>query len=376
MTMEKAQLKNKNSRRSFIKSAGVSGIAGALIATQSTASAAAIADSSIVRWRLASSFPKTLDTIYGSAEVFAKQVEIMSEGKFIISVHSGGELVPPFGVFDAVSQGSVEAGATAGYYYFGKNDALALDAAVPFGLNTRQMNAWMFDGNGLSLLRELFAGYNIINFPIGNTGAQMGGWYKKDISSIASLQGLKIRVGGFAGKVLKMLGAVPQNLPGGELYQALEKGIIDGAEWVGPYDDLKLGLHKVTSHYLYPAWWEGSTQLSLYINKNAFMKLPKSYQQIVEVASAFAHIDMTAKYDARNPDALKEIIAKGTITKLTPKPIMDAAYQASLELYASIAKSNPQWKKIYTDYQKFQKNTVSWFKYAEHGFDSYMQNKL
>ena len=194
----------------------------------------------------------------------------MSGGKFEVSVHAAGELMPAFGVVDGVQQGTVEVAHTAPYYFFGKNECFALGCAIPFGLNSRQMTAWMYEGNGLKLMREFYAKYNIINFPGGNTGAQMGGWYRKEIKTVADIKGLKMRIGGFAGKVLERMGGVPQNIPGGEIYQALEKGTIDAAEWVGPYDDQKLGFNKVAPFYYYPGWWEGGPQLDFFINQKAF----------------------------------------------------------------------------------------------------------
>ena len=241
-------------RRSIIKHAGIAGVLAAGAAPAVHAQAA-------IRWRLTSSFPKALDTIHGAADVFAKKVNEMSGGKFQVTVHAPGELVPAFGVVDAVQAGTVEAGHTAPYYYFGKDDTFAMGTAIPFGLNSRQLTAWYYDGNGLKLFREFYNQYNIVNFPGGNTGAQMGGWFRKEVKTLADIKGLKMRVGGFAGKVMTRMGAVPQNIPGGEIYQALEKGTIDATEWIGPYDDEKLGFQKVAKNYYYPGWWEGGAQL-------------------------------------------------------------------------------------------------------------------
>ena len=207
---------------------------------------------------------------------------------------------------------------TAPYYFFGKDEAFALGCAIPFGLNSRQMTAWMYEGNGLKLMREFYKPYNIINFPMGNTGAQMGGWFRKEIKSLADFKGLKFRIGGFAGKVVERIGGVPQNIPGGEIYQALEKGTIDAAEWVGPYDDQKLGFYKVAPFYAYPGWWEGGPQLDLFVNQKAYDGLSAEYKAIVEAASAYAHIDMQAKYDVRNAASLKQLVAGGA--KLFPFP--------------------------------------------------------
>src|SRR6476659_2964376 len=279
-------------RRQLIKNAGIAGVLAAGVAPAVHAQAA-------IRWRIASSFPKSLDTIYGAAEVFAQKVKALSNNKFEISVHAAGELMPAFGVVDGVQQGTVEAAHTAPYYFFGKDETFAIGGAIPFGLNSRQMSAWTFEGNGLKLMREFYAKYNIISFPCGNTGAQMGGWFRKEIKSLADIKGLKFRVGGFAGKVIERLGGVPQNIPGGEIYQALEKGTIDAAEWIGPYDDLKLGFNKVAPNYYYPGWWEGGPQLDFFINTKAYNGLSGEYKAILESAAAFAHTEMQAKYDAK-----------------------------------------------------------------------------
>ena len=353
-------------RRSLIKNAGIAGVLAAGVAPAVHAQAA-------VRWRLSSSFPKALDTIYGAAEVFAAKVKAMSGGKFEISTHAGGEITPPFGVVDAVQQGSVECAHTAPYYFFGKNEAFALGCAVPFGLNSRQMTAWMYQGNGLKLMHEFYAKYNMTSFPMGNTGTQMGGWYRKEIKSMKDIKGLKMRIGGFAGKVFEPMGGVPQNIPGGEIYTALEKGTIDAAEWVGPYDDLKLGFNKVAPFYYYPGWWEGGPQLDLYINQKAFDALSAENKAIVESAAAFAHTDMQAKYDARNPNALKQLVGSGTKLRPFPNDVMNEAFKISQQLYSDLSAKNPEWAKIYADFAKFRADSNLWFRFTEARFDSFMQ---
>ncbi len=355
-------------RRKFIKHAGLAGILAAGVAP------AAHAQGASIRWRLASSFPKALDTIFGASEVFARKVKEMSGGKFEISVHAGGELMPAFGVVDGVQQGTVECAHTAAYYFYGKDEAFSLDCAIPFGLNSRQMTAWMYEGNGMKLLREFYKNYNIVNFPMGNTGAQMGGWFRKPIKSLKDMKGLKMRISNLAGAVASRLGVVPQSLPGGEVYQALEKGTIDAAEWVGPYDDLKLGFYKVAKNYLYPAWWEGGPQLSLYVNNKAYDALTPEYKAMLECAAAIAHTDMQAKYDAKNPKALKELVGNGVNLHRMPKDAMDAAYKATQEVYAELSAKNPNWKKIYEDYAAFGREEHQWFRFAEGSFDSYMQS--
>lgn len=372
-------------RRKFLTGASAAAGAGLLMtacgkkeeaAPQAAAPAApAVATGQTIRWRLASSFPKALDTIYGAAETFAAKVKEMTGGKFEISVHPGGELVPAFGVVDAVQQGTVECAHTAPYYFFGKDETFALDCTIPFGLNSRQTTAWMYQGNGLSLMRDFYKQYNIVNFPMGNTGAQMGGWYRKEVKSLADMKGLKMRIGGFGGRILEGIGGVPQNIPGGEIYQALEKGTIDATEWVGPYDDQKLGFFKVAQFYAYPAWWEGGPQLSLYVSDKAYNALSPEYKQILECAAAFAHTEMQAKYDARNPQALKELVAGGTKLFRLPKDVMDAAFKFSQEYYAELSAKNANWQKVYADYEVFRRDQNQWFRFAEAGFDSYMQSQ-
>jgi TRAP-type mannitol/chloroaromatic compound transport system substrate-binding protein len=353
-------------RRSLIKRAGIAGVLATGIAPAVHAQAA-------IRWRLASSFPKSLDTIYGAAEVFSQQVKAMSGGKFEVSVHAAGELMPAFGVVDGVQQGTVEAAHTAPYYFFGKNECFALGCAIPFGLNSRQMTAWMYEGNGLKLMREFYAKYNMISFPGGNTGAQMGGWYRKEIKTLKDIKGMKMRIGGFAGKVLERLGGVPQNIPAGEIYQALEKGTIDAAEWVGPYDDQKLGFNKVAPFYYYPGWWEGGPQLDFFINDKAFNALSAENKAIVENAAAHAHSVMQARYDARNPGALKQLVGAGTKLRPFSNDVMGEAFKQSLELYSELSAKNPDWKKIYADYSAFRAEQNLWFRFTEATFDRFMQ---
>jgi TRAP-type mannitol/chloroaromatic compound transport system substrate-binding protein len=353
-------------RRSFVRSAGLAGVLAAGVAPAVHAQAA-------IRWRLTSAFPKALDTIYGAAEVFSKAVSDMSGGKFQISVHPSGELVGGFGQVDAVQAGTVEMAHTAPYYYFGKDPTFALGCAVPFGLNSRQTTAWMFEGNGLKLMREFYNNFNIINFVGGNTGAQMGGWWRKEIKSMADLKGQKFRTGGFSGRVFERLGGVPQNIPGGEIYQALEKGTIDAAEWVGPYDDEKLGFNKVAPFYGYPGYWEGGPQLDFYVNTKAYATLSGEYKEMIEAAATHAATIMQARYDARNPAALKRLVAGGTKLFRFPKDVMDTAFKESMALYSELNGTNPAWKKIYEDMAVFRRDANLWFRFAEAGFDDFMQ---
>lgn len=371
--MKKVARETSTQRRSFLKKAGTGLVAGAGLVAGMGITAPFVQAQPTLRWRLASSFPKSLDALIGPAEMFAKMVGAMTGGKFTITVHPAGELVPAFGVVDAVQNATVECSHTAPYYFFGKDDTFALGTAIPFGLNSRQMTAWLFEGNGTTLMREFYKNYNIISFPMGNTGAQMGGWYRKEIRSMADMKGLKMRTAGLAGKVLEKLGVVTQSIPAGEIYTALEKGTIDAVEFVGPYDDQKLGLHKVAPNYYYPGWWEGSAQTDLYVNIKAYEALPAEYKAVIESAATHAHVLMQATYDAKNPLALKQLVAAGAKLHRFPKDVMDAAFKESMALYAELSAKNPRWKKVYDDYIKFRADQNMWFRFAEAGFDDFMQ---
>jgi TRAP-type mannitol/chloroaromatic compound transport system substrate-binding protein len=355
-------------RRLVIKNAGIAGILAA-------GAAPAVHAQATLRWRLTSSFPKSLDTLFGVSDVFAGKVKEMTGGKFQITTHGPGELVPAFGTVDAVQNGTVEMASTAPYYYFGKDPTFAIGCAIPFGLNSRQMTAWMYEGNGLKLMRDFYRQFNIISFPMGNTGAQMGGWFRKEIKSLADVKGLKFRTGGFSGRVWERIGGLAANIPGGEIYQALEKGTIDAAEWVGPYDDQKLGLNKVAPFYAYPGYWEGGPQLDLHVNTKAYDALPAEYKAVIEVASTYAHIDMQAKYDYKNPAALKQLVGSGAKLFPFPKDLMEAAFKEAMALYSELSGTNPAWKKIYEDYATYRRDANLWFRFTEATFDDFMQRQ-
>ena len=353
-------------RRSIIKQAGIAGVLAAGIAP-------AVHAQATVRWRLASSFPKSLDTIFGSAEMFAKTVRALSGGKFEVSVHAAGELMPAFGVVDALQSSTIEMAQTAPYYFTGKNSIFAFGCAVPFGLTARQMDAWMDHGNGRKLMDAFYANYNIKSRSAGNTGTQMGGWYRKEIKTVADLKGLKFRMGGgLFGEAMQKLGVVPQNMPAGDVYQALEKGTLDATEFVGPYDDEKLGFNKVAPFYYYPGWWEGGAELEFFINAKAYAALPAEFQAIVDAATTVAARDMTAKYDAFNPIALKRLVAAKTQLKAFPKEIMDAGYKASMEVFAEHEAKSPEFKTIHQDMRAFQRDQLLWARDSELRFDNYM----
>src|SRR3954463_15382813 len=356
-------------RRSFLKQAAAG------VAVGSVAAPAIAQSQPTINWRLAASWPKSLDTLYGGAEHLCKRVGEMTGGKFNIKIFAAGEIVGGLQVLDAVQSGTVECGHTANYYYFGKDPTFAFAASMPFGLNTRQQNAWMRHGGGLELMREFFRDYNIHNIPAGNTGAQMGGWFRKEIKTVADLKGLKMRMGGTAGLVLAKLGVVPQIIAGGDIYPALEKGTIDAAEWVGPYDDEKLGFYKVAKYYYYPGWWEGQTQASTYINLGQWNQLPKSYQALLTAACAETESWMIGKYDAENVPALRRLVANGALLRPFSREILDACYKAAQEFYDETSANNPKWKTIYEPWKKFLADEGQWFRVNEQQFDNYMLGK-
>jgi len=353
-------------RRSFIKHTGLAGIFAA-------GTAPAFAQSSpAVKWRMASSFPKSLDTIFGAAEVISRRCAAATGGRFDIQVFASGEVVPGLQVADAVQNGTVQCGHTASYYYVGKDPTFAFGTAIPFGLNCRQFNAWWVHGGGDKVLNDFYKDYNIYAILAGNTGAQMGGWYRKEIATVNDLQGLKMRIGGFAGQVLTKLGVVPQQIAGGEIYSSLEKGTIDAAEWVGPYDDEKLGFNKVAKFYYYPGWWEGGPALHLFTNIAAWQALPKDYQAILEAACAEANTWMMAKYDAQNPAALKKLVATGTQFKAFPRDVMDACYKSATELYVETSAKNAKFKTVLDSVIPFRNDSIQWMRFCENTYDDYM----
>jgi TRAP-type mannitol/chloroaromatic compound transport system substrate-binding protein len=328
-----------------------------------------------VKWRMPSSFPKSLATLYGGAEYFAQQVAAMTDGKFQITPFAAGEIVPALQVLDAVQNGTVEIGQTAPYYYIGKDPTFAFGSTVPFGFNARQQQAWIQHGGGLELMNELLKDYNIIGQFAGNTGAQMGGWFRKEIKTPDDIKGLKFRIAGLAGSVIAKMGGVPQQIGGGDIYPALEKGTIDAAEWVGPYDDEKLGFYKIAKYYYYPGWWEGNAQLWMLFNLQKYNELPKAYQAVLNAACMASNNWMQAKYDAENPVALRRLVANGTELRPFSREIMQAAYKASFEVYDEIAAKNPRFKKVYENWKAFRADEYLWFRVAENPFENFVYSQ-
>lgn len=374
-------------RRSFLKKAAGAGIAGAAVGLsacgkteQPAAPAAAPAAPAVqtglpeIKWRMTSSFPKSVDTLFGSSELLADRLREITNGKFDIRVFPAGEIVPGLQALDAVQQGTVEMCHSCSYYYVGKDKTFAFGTAVPFGLNARQMNAWIGSGGGQELLDDFYANYNVYSFLGGNTGIQMGGWYRKQINSVDDINGLKIRIAGIGGEILARMGAIPQQIAGSDIYPALEKGTIDAAEWVAPYDDEKLGFYKVAPYYYAPGWWEPGPVVHFFVNRQEWDKLPKEYQAAFRAAAREAHMLMTASYDHKNPQALARLLAQGVKLEYFSEDIMKKAYETAQAMYAEEAEKNPAWKKIHTEFLKYQKSQNAWFSVAEASYDRFMQS--
>jgi len=352
-------------RRSFLKKAAAG------LAVGSVAAPAIAQSQPKIQWRLTASWPKSLDTLYGGAEYVAKRVAEMTDGNFQIRTFAGGEIVPALQVLDAVKAGTVEMGHTAMYYYFGKEPAFGLCTSTSFGPNARQNYAWWLFGGGKEAMAPVFKEYGCVAFVAGNTGCQMGGWFRKEIKSVKDLKGLKFRIGGMAGLIMQKIGVVPQLIPGSDIYPSLEKGTIDAAEWVGPYDDEKLGFNKVAKYYYYPGFWEGGSMLHVLVNEQKWNELPKSYQAALESACGEAHGWMLAKYDDANPKALRRLVGGGTKLRPFPRSVLQAAERAAYEVYAELGKKSAHWKRVYPDWKKYRDDQFLWFRVAESTYDNY-----
>ncbi|MDO5606047.1 MAG: TRAP transporter substrate-binding protein [Paracoccus sp. (in: a-proteobacteria)] len=365
--------KSKLDRRRFLTRAT---IGGASAAAAGTLAAPALAqDAPTINWRLTSSFPQSLDTIFGGAETLSRMVSEATDGKFQIQVFSAGEIVPGLQAADAASEGTVDAAHTVAYYYWGKDPTWALGSAVPFALSARAHNAWNYHGGGIELFNEFLGKQNLFGLPGGNTGVQMGGWYRKEINTVEDLRGLKVRIGGFAGAIIERLGAVPQQIAGGDIYPALERGTIDGAEWVGPYDDQKLGFAKVAPYYYYPGWWEGGPTVHFLFNKQKYEELPAQYQSVLRTACQAADADMLQKYDWKNPTALKELVAEGAQLRPFSEEVLRACYEAASEVYAELDANNANWKPIWDSIKAFRNDWYLYNQTAEYTYDTFMMIK-
>jgi TRAP-type mannitol/chloroaromatic compound transport system substrate-binding protein len=353
-------------RREFLKAAS-GGLAASAVA------APAVAQSMPeIKWRMTVSWPKSLDTLYGGNEFFVKRMAELTDNRFQIQLFAAGEIVPGLQVLDAVQSGTVEMGSTAMYYYWGKDAAMTFGTALPFGLNSRQMYSWLHHGGGNELLSEVLAKFGCFGTAAANTGAQMGGWFRNEIKTTADLKGVKFRIGGFAGTILSRLGVVPQQLAGGDIYPALEKGTIDAAEWVGPYDDEKLGFHKIAKNYYYPGWWEGCGQSHNIVNLVKWHELPKLYQSAFMAASHETWGWVLGRYDAGNPPALRRLIGSGAQVRGFPQEVLESCYKAANEVYAEHSATNPLFKKLYDSVVPFRSESSIWMQIAELSYDTFI----
>ncbi len=344
-----------------------------LASDQSTASAM-ISNSSestavTYQWRMVTSWPKNFPGLGSAPEYFAEQVNRMSNGRFVVTVHGAGELVPALGVFDAVSNGSVEMGHSGAYYWKGKIPASQFFTAIPYGLNAQEMNSWLYYGGGMELWREIYARHNLVPLAGGNTGVQMAGWFNKEINSVEDLKGLKMRIPGFGGEVLTRLGGTAVNIPGGELFTALQTGVIDATEWVGPYNDLTFGFHQAAKYYYYPGWHEPGPALEFTVNQQAWDSLPPDFQAIVEVAARAANQDMLDLYTAKNNEALEELVnVHGVELRRLPDDVLAAFQRTSQEVLQETIAADEDVKRVYESFSKFQQGAKAYHRISEQAY--------
>jgi TRAP-type mannitol/chloroaromatic compound transport system substrate-binding protein len=334
--------------------------AGGAIAASTLAAPAIAQPAPVVRWRMQSSFPRSLDTVFGGATYLAQRVSKLTEGRFEIQPFAAGEIVGGLQVLDAVQNGTIDCGHTAGFYYLGKSPALVFDTGVPFGMTPRQHTAWMRYGGGLELMREMYAPFGVIQFPAGNTGAQMGGWFRKEIKTVDDLRGLRMRAAGFLGTVFAKLGVVVQQIPAGDIYPALERGVLDAVEWVGPYDDEKLGFNKIASFYYGPGVLELGASIAMIVGTAKWNELPPLYKEAFETACADANQDMLAKYDAYNVQALRRLVGAGVQLRFWSNDIMKALQTATNEAFAETAARDENFKKVHAAWKAFRDDQVLW----------------
>ncbi|NJN68574.1 MAG: ABC transporter substrate-binding protein [Chloroflexaceae bacterium] len=314
----------------------------------------------VIEWRMATSWPNALDVLQGAAVAIGERLSAMTEGRFTISVFEAGEIVPALEVLDAVQNRTVECGHTAAYYFIGKNEAFGIATSLPFGLTAQQQNAWLYYGGGLEAVQKLYRDFGVVSFPAGNTGVQMGGWFKREINTLGDLKALRFRIPGLGGRVMQRLGVDTQTLAGGDTYLALDRGAIDAAEWVGPYDDEKLGLNKAARFYYYPGWWEPGSTLDVIINQQAWDELPRLYQEIFKAAAYEANIAMLSEYESRNQEALDRLVVGGTVLRPYSEEIMVAAQQAAFDLYEETASADPAFREVFEPWKEFRRKIHRW----------------
>ncbi len=350
-------------RRNFLKKAAA---ITAGVAAAGAVSSAPVSAGNRIKWRMVTSWPPAFPILQTGAERFAKRVEEMSGGRLSIHVFAGGELVPPLGVFDAVSQGSVQCGHSSAYYWAGKCPAAQWFTTVPFGLDAQGMNTWLYYGGGLKLWEEVYSRFNLVPRPAGNTGVQMGGWFNRKIRTIDDFKGLKMRIPGLGGKVISKAGGVVVLLPGGEIYTSLERGVIDATEWVGPAHDMRMGFQRVAKYYYTPGWHEPGSTLELIINKKAYDSLPDDLKTIVDTAAAELNVQMLSEFEAENAKALVKLKADKNVQILTfPPEVMSKLREYAHETINEVAASDPVARKVNDAFQKFRKELSGWSRLSE-----------
>ena len=352
-------------RRQFFAAglAGASGIVAAPAIAQSNPE---------ITWRLASSFPSYLDALYGGAETFARAVAEMTDNRFRIETHPAGEIVPALEVFDAVGKGTIDCAHTAMHYHWGIEPALVFATGVPFGMNAREQDAFFKQGGGNDLFNEILFDHKIYALPAGNTGCQMGGWFRTELRGVADLNGLKFRISGLAGKVLQKLGTVPTAASRSDISDSLEKGALDAAAWVSPYDDERLNLPRVAPFYYYPGWWQGSNAVHVAFNLDKWNALPRIYQAVLRSAAAIASAEMQSRYDAGNPAALKRLVAAGAKLRAFPQDMMDACWQATTDVFRESAQGNAGFARVQDAYLAFRNDAYLWWQVAEYPYDNFV----
>ena len=363
-------------RRGLIKRALGAGSIAAAASSMGVAAPALAKGSPEITWRMVSSFPKSLEIIHDVAEIFIKYTAEATDNRFKIEIVPAKIVGAKSDAATAVTKGKVEIAHTSSGFYWEKDPTFALGAGLPFGLNSRAMSAWMLEGGGRELLDSFYARHNLYAIVAGSTGCQMGGWWHKELKSLDQLEGVKLLSSGFAGKIMTRLGIEPQMVANGDIYKAFASGRLDAVEWVGPYDDEKLALYKVTKNYYYPGWWAPGPMLHMFINRAKWETLPKSYQAIMERAGQAANGVMLARYDAKNPAALKRMLRKGVQLRAFPRPIMMAAFEAAEKTYAETASSNAMFKKIFDNWHQFRADQYLWSQVAELGMDAFQSEVI
>jgi TRAP-type mannitol/chloroaromatic compound transport system substrate-binding protein len=350
-------------RRQFLGTVGAGALAGVGL------NAHAQSSSETREWRMVTTWPKNFPGLGTGANYLAETITRLTNGRINVKVFGAGELVDAFGIFDLVSEGGAELGHGAAYYWKGKSQAAQFFAAVPFGLNAQEMNAWLYHGGGMDLWKEVYEPFGLYPMAAGNTGVQMGGWFNKEINSVGDLEGLKMRIPGLGGEVIKRAGGTPVSLPGGEIFTSLETGAIDATEWVGPYNDLAFGLHKAAEYYYYPGWHEPGTTLECFVNKEALDELPEDLRDIVIHAARVANQDMLAEFTARNRKALQTLVDEhGVKLRKFPDAVLARIQELSDEVVAEIAEADDQSKKVYESFRAFRENVQAWHEVSERAY--------